>query len=294
MPTTDKTFKGGLPELTLVGAITASVPGVGGTIDTSGTATNWPTGASSHSFVIVIGSEAILVSTRSGNQFTVEQRGYDNTTAASHANNDVVTHELDAATILAHEQHIAKTADAHTAAAITNVAAGNIAATTVQAAINELDTEKAGLASPTFTGTVNAAAVTLSGLLTTAAIAMADNELRRSKLLDYSEVVEAVGNSGTSKTLDIELGNVKTLTLTGNCTLTLSNPSPTGNACSLTLIITQDATGSRTISWPASVKWAAGVAPTLTTTASKTDIITLFTPDAGTTWYGFLGGKAFA
>lgn len=38
--------------------------------------------------------------------------------------------------------HLADTADAHAASAITNTPAGNIAATTVQAAINELDTEK--------------------------------------------------------------------------------------------------------------------------------------------------------
>ena len=48
--------------------------------------------------------------------------------------------------------HIADTTDAHAASAITNTPAGNISATTVQAAINELDTEKAPLASPTFTG----------------------------------------------------------------------------------------------------------------------------------------------
>ena len=39
--------------------------------------------------------------------------------------------------------HIVDTSDAHDASAISNVAAGNIAATDVQAAINELDTEKA-------------------------------------------------------------------------------------------------------------------------------------------------------
>jgi hypothetical protein len=39
-----------------------------------------------------------------------------------------------------------------TAAGLANTPAGNIAATNVQAAINELDTEKAPLASPTFTG----------------------------------------------------------------------------------------------------------------------------------------------
>lgn len=39
--------------------------------------------------------------------------------------------------------HLADAADAHAASAITNTAAGTISATTVQAAINELDTEKA-------------------------------------------------------------------------------------------------------------------------------------------------------
>jgi len=38
--------------------------------------------------------------------------------------------------------HINDTTDAHAASAITNTPAGNVAATTVQAAINELDTEK--------------------------------------------------------------------------------------------------------------------------------------------------------
>lgn len=42
--------------------------------------------------------------------------------------------------------HIADATDAHAASAVTNTAAGNIAATTVQAAINELDSEKGGLA----------------------------------------------------------------------------------------------------------------------------------------------------
>lgn len=41
--------------------------------------------------------------------------------------------------------HIADATDAHAGTAITNTPAGNIAATTVQAAINELDTEKVGV-----------------------------------------------------------------------------------------------------------------------------------------------------
>jgi hypothetical protein len=37
----------------------------------------------------------------------------------------------------------------------------------------------------------------------------------------------------------------------------------------------QDATGSRTVSFPAAWKWAGGISPTLTTTANKLDIVTL-------------------
>ena len=43
-----------------------------------------------------------------------------------------------------------------TATTVANVAAGTIAAVTVQGALNELDTEKANIASPTFTGIVTA------------------------------------------------------------------------------------------------------------------------------------------
>lgn len=42
--------------------------------------------------------------------------------------------------------------------------------------------------------------------------------------------------------------------------------------------------GSKTITWPATVLWSRGTAPTLTTTQNKVDIITLFYD--GTKFYG--------
>ena len=39
------------------------------------------------------------------------------------------------------------------------------------------------------------------------------------------------------------------------------------------IMVIQDGTGSRTVTWPSTVKWAGGSAPTLTTTASRTDVI---------------------
>jgi hypothetical protein len=57
--------------------------------------------------------------------------------------------------------HLADTSDAHAGTAITNTPAGTIAATTVQAAINELDGEKAAAASTVMDG--DAAGGVLSG-----------------------------------------------------------------------------------------------------------------------------------
>jgi hypothetical protein len=93
------------------------------------------------------------------------------------------------------------------------------------------------------------------------------------------------GNSSTALTLDFNNGNNQLITLTGNCTFTFSNPV-SGAWYSLELL--QDATGSRTVTWPASVKWSGGTAPTLTTTASKTDVMTFYYN--GTYYFGFQAG----
>lgn len=50
------------------------------------------------------------------------------------------------------------------------------------------------------------------------------------------------------------------------------------------LILKQDGNGSRTVTWPSAVSWPGGVAPTLTTTASRADVFS-FVFD-GTVYYG--------
>lgn len=100
------------------------------------------------------------------------------------------------------------------------------------------------------------------------------------------------GNSGAAIALDLANGNVQKVTLTANCTVTLTSPA-SGAMRSLTLLVFQDGTGSRTITWPGSVKWGNAGAPVLTTTAAKMDMISLFTVDGGTNWYGALGAKGF-
>jgi hypothetical protein len=120
-----------------------------------------------------------------------------------------------------------------------------------------------------------------------------DNVVSRPILKDYAETT-VIANTGTTYTIDLENGNVFNLTLTGNCTYTFSNPPASGSAGAFTLIQNQDGTGSRTVTWPASVEWAGGSAPTITSTASSTDVFTFITTDGGTTWYGFTGGQDFS
>ncbi len=122
---------------------------------------------------------------------------------------------------------------------------------------------------------------------------MYDNEFRRPVLKDYSEVVNILGNITTTQAINLESGNVVTATMTGNTTFTFTNPPITGKLGAFTLILTQGAGGSKIATWP-TVKWAGGAAPTLTTSAAAIDILTFITPDAGSTWFGFTGGLAFA
>ena len=115
-----------------------------------------------------------------------------------------------------------------------------------------------------------------------------DKVIQRPEIKDYSETKTALSAAATVD-IDLEDGNVFTLTADQNTTFTFSNPSPTGKSCAFTLIWTQDSS-DRTIAWPASVDWAGGSAPDVTSGAAKIDVYTFFTLDAGTIWYGFQPG----
>lgn len=57
----------------------------------------------------------------------------------------------------------------------------------------------------------------------------------------------------------------------GNATFTFSNPPSAGSL--ITIVLVQDGSGgSRTATWPASVKWIGGSAPTLTTATNAKDV----------------------
>jgi hypothetical protein len=95
----------------------------------------------------------------------------------------------------------------------------------------------------------------------------------------FTESVVAIGSSSTSKTISLTSGTVQTCTLTGNCTFTMPTATA-GKSFSLFL-----STGSGSFSSTfTGVRWADGTAPTITTAASKVDILS-FVSD-GSFWYG--------
>ena len=94
-------------------------------------------------------------------------------------------------------------------------------------------------------------------------------------------------NSSTAITLALTNGTVQIITLTGNATITM--PSAVSGK-SFIMYLKQDATGSRTVTW-STVKWAGGTAPTITSTASRQDILSFFAD--GTNWYGVVVGQNY-
>ena len=101
------------------------------------------------------------------------------------------------------------------------------------------------------------------------------------------------GNTGTTETVNLADGNVHRVVLDANCTFTFSGAT-SGRAASFTLIVVQDGTGSRTVTWPASAVWAGGDEPTLSSAANAVDILSFMSVDGGTTWFGFVAGQAFS
>lgn len=95
----------------------------------------------------------------------------------------------------------------------------------------------------------------------------------------FTESIVAIGNSSTAVTLSLSSGTVQTCTLTNNCVFTM--PTPVAGK-SFTLFLNTGA-GSYTASFT-SVLWNDSSPPTITTTASKIDILSFISD--GIYWYG--------
>lgn len=117
----------------------------------------------------------------------------------------------------------------------------------------------------------------------TNATATQHNNLRKD--LRNSIKDEQVDSDGATITFNLANGAIHSTTLGGNRTLAISNPTA---GQSFMILLKQDGSGSRTVTWWGSIKWVGAAAPTLTTTASRTDIFAFFYD--GTTYWGSVVG----
>ena len=91
-----------------------------------------------------------------------------------------------------------------------------------------------------------------------------------------------------TQTLDLSTGTTFSFTPSGATTVSFTNPPASGKAVGFAVEINGDGSA---ITWPSSVKWPSGVAPTAT--ASK-EVYAFVTTDGGTSYYGKLAGSDIA
>lgn len=96
--------------------------------------------------------------------------------------------------------------------------------------------------------------------------------------------LEEITSSGAAQTLDVSVSNVYSLTLDDDCTLTLQ--SSQDDTAEITLVLIQDGTGGRSLTWPDTITWESGSEPTINSEADETTVLALSTYDGGVTWYG--------
>lgn len=96
-----------------------------------------------------------------------------------------------------------------------------------------------------------------------------------------------VSFNATTMIVDCSLSNVFTTTFTANVTVapTLSNPR---DGQTINWFITQDGTGSRTMTWPTSFKWPVDAIKILSTSANSVDLVIATYRSATGFWYATL------
>ncbi len=134
----------------------------------------------------------------------------------------------------------------------------------------------------TFNALVSISAGTYTGLQN-----YQDNTLQRATFRDYALILVSRGSVSATATLDLTDGNFFQARAAGSTTFVFANPPVsavgTGGAAGGFVLELQNG-GAATITWPSTVRWPGGTAPSLT--ASGFDVFVFITDDAGANWRG--------
>ncbi len=111
---------------------------------------------------------------------------------------------------------------------------------------------------------------------------------------NYKETVNLATSSSASYVINGNTGNNFSITLaTATTAFTFINIPGTGTLENINLFLTQDNSGNRLATWPASVSWGNPGAPILSTSGGATDVLSFTTFTGGSKWLGFLAGRGF-
>tara|TARA_R110002096_G_scaffold278002_1_gene471980 strand:- start:2548 stop:3708 length:1161 start_codon:yes stop_codon:yes gene_type:complete len=142
-----------------------------------------------------------------------------------------------------------------------------------------------GVGVQTFLGTpssANLATALTDETGTGSAVFNTDPTIDGANFTGHAQTAPVVGAStGGTLTLDMSQSNVFTVSMTENVTTVTLGTLAQGQT--VNILFTQDATGNRTIIWPADFKWPGGTAETLSTNSNAVDLLVI--TYLGTNWY---------
>ena len=187
------------------------------------------------------------------------------------------------------------TAQAHSAGAVVEILVTNKGWNDIVDGILAGHSQLGAHTTDTISEKTSAAGVTIDGVLLKDNDATLDEITAKTantpvKINDGHHVVPIAytPDAAATATLNVSQSNIHSITMpAGNITIAISNE--TAGQCFL-VEITQDGTGSRTVTWFTTIKWAGGSAPTLTTTASKRDVFG-FRVTSADNYDGFVVGQ---
>lgn len=132
--------------------------------------------------------------------------------------------------------------------------------------------------------TVNGGSLIGEGNLTVGDVTTTGSQTLSNKTLTGMKETAASVLSGN---IDLAIANYFSKTISGTTTFALSNVPAAGTVASFILDLTNG--GSATVNLWSGLKWAGGIAPTLT--AAGRDVLGFYTYDGGATWTGLVLAK---
>lgn len=212
-----------------------------------------------------------ITGTISGGNFVISERGVDGSTEQAHTSPVVEMiwnaddwNDALAGILTQHNQ-----SGGHTDITASNISCSNVSACSINLS----------------SGVRPTAILDEDNMASNSATALATQQSTKA----YIDSGWQTASDGATITFDLGTGAYRKhkVTLGGNRTLALSN---VGTGQAFIIALTQDGSGSRTVTWFSTIRWADGSAPTLTTTANKRDVLG-FIQTGENTYDGFVVGQ---